>query len=77
MLPEGKYASLIFTGVDNGIAGNAALIDWGKSMGLEWDTWQMDNGDCFSGRVEHLIDGPEDDPDPSNWRSEVAMKIKV
>src|SRR5438270_12911884 len=27
-LPAGRYASLIYTGVSNGIKGNGALLDW-------------------------------------------------
>lgn len=75
ILPEGDYASLIFTGVENGIQGNAALIGWIADQGLVMDQWDTDAGDAFGGRVEFLLDGPEDDPDPANWRSEVAIKL--
>lgn len=74
-LPAGRYASLIFNGVENGIAGNGALIDWIAAQGLQMDRWDAARGDAFGGRVEHLLDGPDDDPDPSNWRSEVAIRL--
>lgn len=74
-LPAGRYASLVFTGVENGMAGNGALIDWARAQGLSWDAWPLAGGEGFAGRVEHLIDGPEDDPDPANWRNEVAIKL--
>src|SRR5262245_33218183 len=38
-LPAGRYASLIYTGVANGIAGNWELLKWGQAHGLQWDRW--------------------------------------
>lgn len=75
-LPAGKYASLVYVGIENGIAGNEALLQWGKTNGIVWDSWPIDGGDGFSGRMEHLLDGPEDDENPSHWRTKVAIKIK-
>lgn len=73
--PEGNYASLVFTGIENGIAGNAALIDWARQHGHRWDCQPVEGGEQFAGRYESMIDGPEDDPDPANWRTEVAIRI--
>ena len=75
ILPAGRYASLIYSGVENGIKGNAALIEWANAQGLQWDRWDAANGDAFAGRVEYMLDGPEDDPDPANWNTEVAIKL--
>lgn len=74
-LPAGRYAALTYTGVDNGIQGNGALIDWIAAQGLRMDYRSEERKDLFSGRVEFLIDGPEDDPDPSQWRTEVAIRL--
>ena len=74
-LPAGRYASLIYTGVENGIKGNAALVDWAAAQGIKWDSWDESLGEAFGGRVEYLLDGPEDDPDPANWKTEVAIKL--
>jgi effector-binding domain-containing protein len=74
-LPAGRYASLVFTGVENGIPGNGALVAWAEQQGIEWDHWDDPLGDAFKGRVEYLMDGPDDDPNPSNWRTEVAIKL--
>jgi effector-binding domain-containing protein len=74
-LPAGRYASLVYTGVENGIAGNGALIDWAVKEGLKWDQFDSDKGDGFVSRVEFFIDGPADDPDSANWRTEVAIKV--
>jgi effector-binding domain-containing protein len=74
-LPSGQYASLVYTGVENGISGNAALIEWAQAQEMQWDSWDEVQGEAFAGRVEHLLDGPEDDPDPANWDTEVAIKL--
>jgi DNA-binding transcriptional MerR regulator len=74
-LPAGRYASLIYIGVENGIPGNAALIEWANNQGIQWDSWENTIGEAFAGRIEHLIDGPDDDPNPSNWKTEVAIKL--
>lgn len=75
-LPQGKYASLVYTGVENGVAGNGALVEWGRNNDVRWDCWEVEGGEGFAGRVESMLDGPEDDPNPSNWRTRVAIKIK-
>jgi effector-binding domain-containing protein len=75
VLPAGRYASLVYRGVQNGIKGNAALIEWAAAQGIEWDHWDDELGDAFGGRVESMLDGPDDDPDPANWRTEVAIKL--
>lgn len=75
LLPGGRFASLVYTGVDHGLAGNRALIDWAAERGLRWDHGDDPNGGAFACRVEWLLDGPDDDPDPANWRTEVAIKL--
>ena len=73
--PAGRYASLIYTGVENGIEGNKALLDWGAEQGLVWDTYGSTKGDGFGARYESFLTGPEDDPDPGNWDTEVAIRL--
>lgn len=75
VLPAGRYAALVFTGVENGIQGNGVLIDWIAAEGLTMDRRDDPRGDAFGGRVEHMLDGPDDDPNPSNWRTEVAIRL--
>ncbi|HEU5090153.1 MAG TPA: GyrI-like domain-containing protein [Roseiflexaceae bacterium] len=75
VLPAGRYASLIYTGVENGIAGNAMLIGWARDQGLRWDQFDSPHGDGFVSRYEVFLTGPDDDPDPANWDTEVAIKL--
>ena len=75
VLPAGRYASLVYTGVANGIPANGALLDWGAKQGLQWDRWDDPKGDAFAGRYETFITEPDDEPDPAKWESEVAIKL--
>ncbi len=75
VIPAGRYASLVYTGIHHGIAGNKALLEWGAKQGLSWDTWTTPNGDAFGARVEYSLSGPEDDPDPAKWDTEVAIRL--
>jgi effector-binding domain-containing protein len=75
ILPAGRYARLIYTGIDNGIAANAALLDWGAAQGLVWDSWTAENGDAFGARLESFLTDPADAPDPATWETEVAIRL--
>ncbi len=75
VLPAGRYASLIYTGVANGIPANGALLEWGARQGLQWDSWADPQGDAFAGRLETFLTEPDDEPDPAKWQTEVAIKL--
>ena len=75
-LPAGRYASLIYTGIMNGVAGNAALLDWGAQQGLAWDSWSSDAGDAFGARYETFLTDPDDEPDMAKWETEVAIRLR-
>ena len=74
-LPAGRYASLIYTGIMNGVAGNKALLDWGAQQGLVWDNWSTDVGDAFGARYESFLTNPDDEPDLAKWETEVAIRL--
>jgi effector-binding domain-containing protein len=74
VIPEGMYATLIYTGVENGIAGNAALLGWGEKQKIVWKTSQTPNGDeLWAGRLEYFLTDPDDEPDRGKWQTEVAI----
>src|SRR5262249_14780786 len=75
VLPAGRYAVLIYTGVKNGIAGNAVLIDWADEQGIVWDAWDAEKGQAFRGRYEVLLTNPEEEPDQEQWETEVAIRL--
>ena len=72
-LPAGRYAALVYTGIDHGIEANGALLEWGAAQGLKWDMW--DAGDGFGSRVEFFLTNPDDEPDRDKWETEVAIKL--
>jgi effector-binding domain-containing protein len=75
VLPAGRYASLIYVGVLNGIEGNRALLDWGAAQGLVWDKWDTEQGDAFGCRFESFLTDPKDEPDLAKWETEVVFRL--
>ncbi len=75
VLPAGRYASLVYTGVKNGLEGNRVLIDWAKENGIAWDRWATDKGDAFRSRIESYLTDPAEEPDQAKWETEVAIKV--
>jgi effector-binding domain-containing protein len=74
-LPAGQYASLVYRGLENGIAGNAALLKWGGEQGLMWDKWPAGNGEAFGGRYETTLTNPDEEQDTTKWETEVAIRL--
>jgi effector-binding domain-containing protein len=74
VLPAGRYASLVYSGV-TGIAGNKALLEWAAKNGIKWDRWEAENGDAFRSRVEFFLTDPAEEPDRKKWETEVAIKL--
>lgn len=75
ILPAGRYASLVYTGVKNGMPGNKALLDWGAEQGIVWDIYQSDKGDGFGARYESFLTDPADEPNMAKWETEVAIRL--
>lgn len=76
VLPPGRYASLVYTGIDNGIQGNWELLKWGAAQGLVWDSWGTEKGDAFGARFESFLTNPDEEPDRAKWKTEVAIRVK-
>lgn len=74
-LPAGRYAALVYTDILNDIEANRALIEWASEQGLKWDTWKAKHGHVFRSRVEFFLTDPDDEPDPANWKTEVAIRL--
>lgn len=75
ILPSGRYATLVYTGVRNGIAANAALQDWGKKKGIQWRTRPAKKGTAWTARMEFFLTDPKQEPDPEKWQTEVAYLV--
>jgi effector-binding domain-containing protein len=74
-IPAGRYASLVYTGLDQGIAGNYELLKWGAKRGLVWDKTETEKGDAFGSRYESFLTDPADEPDTARWETEVAIRL--
>jgi len=72
-LPAGRYASLIYSG--GGISANRALIEWVRAQDMDFDRWDTEEGDNFSGRYETYLTDPKVEPRKSRWKIEVAIKL--
>jgi effector-binding domain-containing protein len=75
VIPAGRYAALVYTGVNNGIKGNKALLEWAAANGIAWDRWDDANGDAFRSRVEYFLTSPDEEPNQAKWETEVAIKV--
>jgi effector-binding domain-containing protein len=73
VIPAGRYASLIYSG--GGISANRALIEWVRAEGMDFDCWDTEQGDNFSGRYETYLTDPKVEPRKSRWKIEVAIKL--
>jgi effector-binding domain-containing protein len=74
MIPAGRYATLIYSGV-TGIKGNKALLDWAVRNDIAWDRWDDEHGDAFRARVEFFLTDPAEEPDKKKWKTEVVIKV--
>ena len=75
VLPAGRYATLVYTGVQNGVAANAALLDWGARQGIVWQKWATAQGDAWGARIESYLTDPATEPDLAQWATEVAFRL--
>ena len=75
ILPAGRYATIIYTGLENGMEASKALLDWAAENGLVWDRWEAENGDTFGSRLETYLTDPADEPDPAKWETELAIRL--
>ncbi len=75
-LPAGRYAELTALGhYDQLIEANAALIEWARDNGIRFDVSETAEGDWFAGRMEIYLNSPEEEPDPDQWETIVAIKL--
>lgn len=70
VLPAGRYITLLHVGPYDGLVqANAALQQWAQERGI---SWQMDDDSRWRGRVERYLTDPAQQPDPSEWETELA-----
>jgi effector-binding domain-containing protein len=76
IVPAGRFATLTYTGHYDGLMGaNEALQLWAEDQGLRWDMRESPDGEEWGARLELYLTDPEAEPNPDNWRTEVAYRL--
>jgi len=75
VVPAGTYGTLVYTDINQGYESNRVLIDWAAAEGIEWDAWDDPAGHAFAARLEFFLDGPDDNEDPTQWDTELLIKV--
>jgi effector-binding domain-containing protein len=77
VLPAGRYATLTHVGhPDTLMEATKALLDWANGQGLKWDMSPGDNGaDQWGSRLEIYLTDPSQEPDMTNWETQLAFRL--
>ena len=77
MLPAGKYVTATHTGsYDNLERATGEVIAWAKANGVRWESNPEGSGERFVSRFEIYPNGPDDEPDPNRWVTEIWIKTR-
>lgn len=77
LLPAGRYVTVRHVGHPDElmeVTGN--LLEWAEQQGLEFDQWQTAEGQAWAGRTEWYFSDPVEVPDPNQWETELAFKLR-
>jgi effector-binding domain-containing protein len=75
-LPAGRYVSATHTGHYDGLmAATAELLKWIDDQHLALDQRKTNLGDAFGCRLELYHTDPRTEPDPSRFKTELAMRL--
>ncbi|GAA2985190.1 GyrI-like domain-containing protein [Actinokineospora diospyrosa] len=71
--PAGQYAVLMHNGHPDRIRETFAALDaWAEATGTEFDV----TDGVWAGRFESYLSDPAVTPDPAEWRTEVAYRVR-
>jgi effector-binding domain-containing protein len=77
VLPAGRYASAIHVGPYDGLIGAVDnLLQWAQAKGLEWDKFPAEDGEHWGSRLEIYLTNPAEQPDPTEWETQLAFRLK-
>jgi effector-binding domain-containing protein len=79
VLPEGRYATLMYTGSYKGkglYKATVELLDWAKENNIEWNTSTKDGVEWWNGRTEFYLTDPDKETDPKKYQTELAFLVK-
>lgn len=74
-LPEGTYIVGHHVGAPDQIpASHAKVQEWAENNGHRLDVLRDDSGALWAGHAEHFLTDPAEEPDPSEWTTELLFK---
>lgn len=77
VLPAGKYATLTYWGHYRNLRDvTGMLINWAWDHNVAWDADETPGGDAFASRFELYPNGPQDEPDPDKWETQIWIKTR-
>ena len=77
VLAAGRYVTATYVGhYDNLEKATGEVIDWARKNNLVWDSTSEGTGERFVSRFEIYPNGPDDEPDPNKWITEIWIKTK-
>ncbi|MBI5294354.1 MAG: GyrI-like domain-containing protein [Chloroflexi bacterium] len=78
-LPEGRYATLLYTGPYKGkglFKATVALLDWANENHVLWNTSTRNGAEWWNGRVEWYLTDPDLEADPKKYQTELAFLVQ-
>jgi len=75
-LPAGRFATMTHTGApDTLAAATERLFDWAAAQGLTWDASSTEAGERWGCRLEFYLTNPAEQPDVSQWQTQLAFRL--
>ena len=75
-LPAGRYAVARHHGhPDELIGATTALLAWADEQGLTWDAHDEPDGTAWGCRMEVFLTNPMEQPDMSQWDTDLVFKL--
>lgn len=75
-LPAGRYALVTHVGhPDELMEVTRRLLAWAGEQGLAWDMTETAQGDRFGCRLEIYYSNPQEEPDMTKWKTELAFRL--
>jgi effector-binding domain-containing protein len=75
-LPAGRYATVIHHGHPDELVGaTAGLLSWAAAHGLTWDAHDEPDGTAWGCRLEVFMSNPMEQPDMTQWDTELVFKL--
>ncbi|KRV46520.1 hypothetical protein AQ490_11550 [Wenjunlia vitaminophila] len=77
VIPAGRYAVLVHAGHPDRLPESCKALElWGADRGLEWDVHRDGAEEVWGGRFEFYLTDPAERPDPEEWLTEIAYRVR-